>query len=237
MIIESSQAGQLRRRQILEDLEAVRENLLALSDDIWLSIDHNDPDSLEEGVQFKRQYNEKMSAFDRLASDLSTMIQQFTSVNLESEEESGLDDQQRNERIIQQLNREEPHSLHEDFTYKRPHGFILAGQGTSGITTWRRFYEIFCQLLLRRDRDRFHALTENPNFISTRGHHSFSRDPEQLRSASQVGDEIYAEINLSANSIRDCIRKLLDTFDIPTDELKLYLREDRDADPTAAQQQ
>ena len=32
---------QTRIRQILEDLEAVRENLLALSDDIWPSIDHN----------------------------------------------------------------------------------------------------------------------------------------------------------------------------------------------------
>jgi hypothetical protein len=28
-----------RTREILEDLEAVRENLLALSDEIWLSID------------------------------------------------------------------------------------------------------------------------------------------------------------------------------------------------------
>lgn len=37
-------------REILEDLEAVRENLLALSDDIWLSIDHNDADALEEGT-------------------------------------------------------------------------------------------------------------------------------------------------------------------------------------------
>jgi len=124
-----------RTREILEDLEATRENLLALSDDIWLSIDHNDPDSLEEGVQFKRQYNEKMAAFDRLSSELSAIVQQFTSVNLESEEQSGLDDQQRNERIIQQLNREEPHSIDEDFTFKRPHGFILAGQGIRGITT------------------------------------------------------------------------------------------------------
>ena len=53
-----------RTREILEDLEAVRENLLALSDAIWLSIDHNDPEGLEEGVRFKRAYNEKMAAFD-----------------------------------------------------------------------------------------------------------------------------------------------------------------------------
>jgi hypothetical protein len=39
-----------RTREILEDLEAVRENLLALSDEIWQSINHNDPEALEEGV-------------------------------------------------------------------------------------------------------------------------------------------------------------------------------------------
>jgi hypothetical protein len=31
-----------RTLQILRDLEAVRENLLTMSDEIWLSIDHND---------------------------------------------------------------------------------------------------------------------------------------------------------------------------------------------------
>lgn len=36
-----------RTLQILHDLEAVRESLLALSDEIWLSIDHNDADALE----------------------------------------------------------------------------------------------------------------------------------------------------------------------------------------------
>ncbi len=54
-----------RTRQILEDLEAVRENLLAPADDIWQSIDHNDAQPLEEGVEFRREYNEKL---DTLAS-------------------------------------------------------------------------------------------------------------------------------------------------------------------------
>jgi hypothetical protein len=98
-----------RTRRILGDLEAVRENLLALSDDIWLSIDHNDCEALEEGVQFKRTYNEKMAAFDQLASGLSAMIQQYTSVHLEAEEQSGQGDREQNERIVQELNREEPH--------------------------------------------------------------------------------------------------------------------------------
>src|SRR6266545_310217 len=58
---------QERIREMLEDLEAVRENLLALSDEFWQSIQHNDPEALEEGVQFKRAYNEKLAAFERLA--------------------------------------------------------------------------------------------------------------------------------------------------------------------------
>jgi hypothetical protein len=218
-----------RTREILEDLEAVRENLLALSDEIWLSIDHNDPEGLEEGVRFKRAYNEKMAAFDTLASELSTMIQQFTSVRLEEHEEIGGDDENENFRIIQALNWEEPHAIDEDFTFKRPHGFILDGQGTTGGTTWRRVFELICQQLQRRDPRRFDSLPDHPDYISNRGHRSFSHDPEELRTACSVGDGLYAEINLSANGIRDTIRRLLATFEMPKESIQLFLCEDRDA--------
>ena len=76
------------------------------------SIDHNDAEALEEGVQFKRAYNEKTRAFDvQLASDLSAMIQQFTSVRLEADEQSGQGDREANERIVEELNREESHTI------------------------------------------------------------------------------------------------------------------------------
>ena len=107
---------------ILEDLEAVRENLLALSDDIWAGIDRQDLSAFDEGVRFMRSYVEKMTQFDRLAVDLSVLIQQYTQVSLEATEETGQEDREQNERIIQDLNREEPHTLDEDLTYKRPHG-------------------------------------------------------------------------------------------------------------------
>ena len=71
-----------RVRQILEDLEAVRENLLALSDDVWQSINHNDPIALESGVELKREYNSKATAFDVAAAELSALVQQYTCVRL-----------------------------------------------------------------------------------------------------------------------------------------------------------
>src|SRR5436190_13855450 len=135
--------GNTRTRQILEDLEAVRENLLALSEDIWRSIDHDDQHALEEGFRFKKEYNEKVKSFNAAATDLSALVQQFTSVKLDASEQTSQDDRKQYERIIAELNRNEPHSLSEDFTFKRPHGFIFGEHAVSGITTWQRLYELF----------------------------------------------------------------------------------------------
>lgn len=37
-------------RRILDNLENIRENLLAFSKDVWLEIDHNYTQTLEEGL-------------------------------------------------------------------------------------------------------------------------------------------------------------------------------------------
>jgi hypothetical protein len=224
-----------RTLQILRDLEAVRENLLALSDEIWLSIDHNDADALEEGVEFKRAYNSKLSAFDALSSELSQLVQKFTRVDLAVEEESGHHDSQNNQRIIEQLNREQPHSIDEDFTFKRPHGFILDGAATTGITTWRRLYEIICIAMIRRDGELFRGLFDHDKFVSSRGHRQFTTDPSELRSPSRLEEGIYTEINLSANGLRDVIRNLLEVYALPPDRLEIFLRQDRDAGRNDAQ--
>jgi len=219
-----------RTREILEDLEAVRENLLALSDHIWQSIDHNDAEALEAGVEFKRAFNAKATAFDSSASELSELVQQYTSVRLDQSEESGGADRATNERIIAALNREEPRHLDEDFTYKRPHGFVLDGRGTTGVTTWQRLYELVCQQLFTRDEGRFRGLENHLEFVSNRGHHTVTGDATTLRKPLAVSDDLYVEANLSANGIRDVIRRLLEVFEIPTDRMQIFLRQDRDAE-------
>lgn len=176
-----------------------------------------------------RSYVEKMAAFDQTASDLSALIQQYTSVRLEETEQTGGGDLERNERIIAELNREEPHRLDEDFTYKRPHGFILDGQAATGLTTWQRLYELACQQLFARDEARFRSLIDHPDFISNRGHHTVTTDAGSLRKPLPVGRDLYIEANLSANSIRDVLRRLLSAFDLPVEQMLIYLRQDRDA--------
>jgi len=219
-----------RTRQILEDLEAVRENLLALSDDVWATIDRQDLAAFDDGVRFMRTYLEKMTAFDALATDISGLIQQYTSVRLEAQEQTGGGDREENERIIRDLDREQSHSIDEDFTFCRPHGFILDGQATTGITTWRRLFELFCQQLYRRDINRFRRLPENPTFISKRGNRTFGPHADAMRAACQFEEGLYVECHDSANGLRDMIRELLAEFQIPKESLRIYLRQDRDAE-------
>ena len=47
-------------RNILENLEQIREDLLSLSDDIWLSIDHNDSEALDQGLPSKKNITPKL---------------------------------------------------------------------------------------------------------------------------------------------------------------------------------
>lgn len=74
-----------RISEILSSLEQTEEDLLDLSDDIWSSIDHNDPEELEAGYQFKREYNEAMAEFTQVAEQIQRLISNFTQVQADEE--------------------------------------------------------------------------------------------------------------------------------------------------------
>ena len=219
-----------RIRAILEDLENVRENLLAVSDDIWLSIDHNDNDAMQEGVRFKQEYNEKMDAFARVAEELSVLVQQFTNIRTTTADRDDTPAQGASrERAIAELERRTPHAITKDFTYKRPYGYKLGDHAAIELTTWRALYEHLLLHLRDFSPDTFGSLPDSPETVSRRGSPHFSRDPQALRVASELADGIHTEINLSANSIRDMIRTVLPLFGYAESDLSIYLREDRDA--------
>lgn len=209
---------------ILQELECLRESLFALSDDIWRNINHNDENALDEGYQFKKNFNKKMIDFDKASAEISEMTQKFLKIEIDNNEMTD-----ENERIIQSLNNEKPYSLSDDFCYKRPYGFLLNGKAFKNITTWRRLYAEFCRQLAIIDPDRFRGLPDNLKFIGRRNR-CFSRDPEKLYVKLEIANGVYAEGNSSANSMRDNMKKLLEEFGIDPEELKIFLREDRNAE-------
>jgi len=221
-----------RIQNILTNLETVGEDLLALSDDIWLNIDHNDNDALTEGVRFKTGFNEQVTEFQRVAERLSTLVADFTKVpSFEAQGAPGSNQEhERRARIIQSLDRRLPHGLDEDYRYKRPAIFTLNGVPFDGTNTWSQVYETLCRHLAALKPAVFDNLPDNPDFTSTKNNRYFSREASDLRIARDFGRGVFAETNLSANQIRDNIKRLLSAFGLSESTFVVYLREDRDAD-------
>ncbi len=218
-------------KAILDKINSLEEDLLALPDDMLLNIDPRDNESLEEGTAFIKNFNENLTRLTKYSSKIRNQIKNYFDVNPEEEDlEKESTETKRKDRIIKELDKKKPHYLEENFTYKRPYGFVLNKTATKGIKTWRSMYMQILQLLGKEDSDKFNNLLNNENFITNQGHSYFSSDESELRQPAQYKDGFYAEVNLSANQITEQIENLLKHFNIEPEEMKIYLREDRDAD-------
>jgi len=218
-----------RISQILSGLERTNENLLDLSDDIWLNIDHNDSNELEAGVAFKQEYNAAMTDFAQAAERIQQLITDYTSVAADDEATDPDVGTEEHDRIIQELDRSQRHTLDEDFRYKRPYGFVFEGHAAKDLRTWRAVYERVIRLLARLEGDAFTDIATDEVFETTRGNRMFALSKEGMRNAYEVVPRVWVELNLSANSIRDRIVHLLEHFDHDPSTFYVYLREDRDA--------
>ncbi len=139
------------------------------------------------------------------------------------------DDKEKRQRIIKDLNRFEPHSLAENFTYKVPYGFILENEPVKGLKTWKSLYLNFLSMLSKKDPEQFMLLPEEDLFVSPRGNHMFARTEKDVRSAEKLPEGFFAEVNLSSMYICKTIIKLLSHFKFTQKDMKIYLQEDRDA--------
>jgi len=214
---------------IYDSLIDIQEKLLSLPDDIHLDIDPRDNESLENGVKFLRNYNNNLTDFTKAANKISENLRNYFKINPEDENVKGeSSDSERRKRIIQELDKTKPHTLDENFTYKRPYGFILGSSAFKGLKTWKSLYLKVLEVLKKNNFEKFKRLPELEEFISKRGNPLFSKKKQDLRVAEKIEDIFFVEVNLSANHIRNNIKQLLEYFSLNPANIKIYLREDRD---------
>jgi hypothetical protein len=216
-------------KQILDTLNSLQENLLSLPDDMLLSIDPRDNDSLDQGTQFIKAYNDSLSQFTESSVKIVHMVKSHFRINPEEDDivKESTNRQQR-DRLIADLDKSVPHTLEENFTYKRPYGLILGDAAVKGLKTWKSLYLYVLDILQSCDPKKFSALPQTVRFISNRGNPLFSNEQTILRIGEKLSSGIYAEVNLSANMVRNNLRDLIQYFGFEPSTMKIYLREDRD---------
>jgi len=218
-------------KEILDMLNTLNEYLLSLPDDMLLNIDPRDNESIEQGAQFIREFNDSFFQFSEGATKIEKQIKKYFSINPEDEEveHESATNNNRSSRVIRELDKNESHTLDENFTYKRPYGFVLGNAAYKGIKTWKSLYFQILKELKSKDPKRFSCLPTEKRFISRRGNPLFAENEDNLRFFEKMPAGFYVEINLSANQIRNNIKELLDYFGIDYTKMRIYLREDRDA--------
>ena len=217
-------------KETLDILNTLNEYLLSITEDMLLSIDPKDNQSIESGLQSISQFNNSLSEFIGASVKIEAQIKKYFSINPEEDDivkESS--NNNKNKRIIKELDKTEFYSLDENFTYKRPFGFVLGDSVYKGIKTWKSLYLQVLRELRGQYPEKILKLTEEEKFITNRGNALFAKNDQGLRIAEELFSGFFVEVNLSANSIRDNIINLLDYFGVDSAEFKISLRENRDA--------
>lgn len=214
---------------ILKDLVSVHENLLTLSDDIWNSIDHNDSKKLDEGYAFKKEFNRLLDSFEKNKQEISVLISQFTGVKLDEQPKIIEKQDGENQRLIKELNKNIPHEITEDFTFKRPTAFIFDGCAYSEMNCWSELYIQFVAHWVKKNPAKAKELADHPDFISKQNRKYYSTSNSEMRKAVKIMNDFYVETNLSANDFAKRIIEILNFSGMKTSSITIYLRQDRNA--------
>lgn len=225
-----------RVNSILTSLQQLREDLYSFAEDVYINADPHVSEEVRRTSEFLVDYNEKLDAFSRAAEAIEASVRAYMAPADETTRETITErtSRERRDRIIRAMNNSQPHSLDEDFTYKRPYGFSLGDSVYREVNTWRRVLDLVCRQLASSDRQRFVGLSGNPTLTSKQGKRWLSNNRSDLRLALDVSNGMYAECNLSANDTRKLIVRLLEAFGIAKDDCIVFLREDRGAESPAA---
>ncbi len=102
-----------RIQTILTNLEATGEDLLALSDDIWLNIDYKDSGAVAKGAAFMIAFNKTVGEYREVSGRLTHLVEEFTQVSTFEAPAAPTSDaeRERRERLIHALDRRAPHGL------------------------------------------------------------------------------------------------------------------------------
>lgn len=154
-------------------------------------------------------------------------------INLTRIEENEIVEENSEETIIRALpNYEEyivdnkvEHTLYENFTHIRPFGFKINNSELIEVKTWQEMLLKTCEMFISIDSGKFLNF-ENNKMMNGKKNKYFSVKLDGLRKPEKIADTIYIETNMSGNSIRNLIVKILKEYEIKVSNYKVYFRAD-----------
>lgn len=118
-----------------------------------------------------------------------------------------------------------PHSLYENFEFKKPVAFIINGNKIEA-SNWANVFQLTCEYLYSKNQELFEGFISDKNMNGKKKSY-FSLSNENIRKPRMLScADIYIETNLSANSIKQIIIKMLKKYQIKITEYIVFYRAD-----------
>jgi hypothetical protein len=118
------------------------------------------------------------------------------------------------------------HTLYENFSHKRPFAFEFEGQKVM-VDTWIDMLIKTTEILFKKDRAKIESFATDEDMNGRKMSYFSLHENSGMRKPVQLaGEKLYIETNLSANSIRNLIVKMLQKYGIKINEFKIYFRAD-----------
>jgi len=197
---------------ISQEIEDLREQLLSLDEEIWGSVEHRDTDAIKAFLPFKEKINERIKVFQKAANDLLASISELPAIQLPSE----LFSQDEMVGTIAPLDR--------SFAFLKPAALQFEDVRIA-TTSWRKLWQTFLTTFLEKHPAKFEKILVQSPCIGVRDAGDDYQDP------FLCGGKWF-ESNLSANAIREKMKRILLHAGINTGRVKVLLRGNPDIEGT-----
>lgn len=123
------------------------------------------------------------------------------------------------------LDRNVEHTLYENFTHMRPCGFKLNDNKIVEVNSFQEMLIKTSEFLIAADKEKFMKFQNKSNMNGKKMKY-FSVNKNDMRKPKSVSGLIYIETNMSGNSIRNLIIKMLKEYGFRISDYKIYFRAD-----------
>lgn len=160
---------------------------------------------------------------ENLEEIIGNYLSAFVSDNSNTTEKLKYDDGEK--QIVKNYNDyETPHLLSESFTNKKISAFIFEGIKYE-VNDWKSALLKLCEILVNKDSDKFLSFVNSDLFSGKkRKYFVFNCREEHYRKISSTNIYVYTCFN--TNTICEFMIKLLQEYNIPMDNVYVYLREE-----------
>ncbi len=211
---------------LAESLELLKEVI----SDTMNAINNKSNDSFHKrDFQTRRQYDE-LALF---VYDYEQLIDQFINkLNVDSVE--FIDDEDADEEAERKtipnyadylVDHNVEHTLYENFTHKRPFAFKINDQQIIEVNTWQKMLLKTAELLFAIDTEKFLSFEHAPGMNGKKVKY-ISSSPDGMRRPQPILDRVFIETNMSGNSIRNLIVKMIKAYGFKPSDYKVYFRAD-----------